>query len=109
MACRDCAGRTTTTTVTPGADTSQARTVYVPAGAVVEVDGSNPTRRSALVVNQSAGAIVVGFGSTPPIEGGGPGVQLLPGQSISVNTTAAVQVLNPQGAQAQVGYITEQD
>lgn len=109
MTCRNCSSESTTTVVAPGADTSQARTVYIGAGKTEQIDASNTGRRTALVVNQSAGAIVVGFGSTPPIAGGGPGVTLLAGQSITVATTAEVQVHNPQAAQAQIAYVTEQD
>lgn len=92
-----------------GGHYATSRTAQIASGATLELEAQNLLRRTALVVNQSAGRLVVGFGDATVVDGSGTGIDLAPGQSLSVATTAAVHVLNPQAATAQVGYVTEQD
>lgn len=104
-----CGGSAATTTVTPGSALAKAQTFSIAAGATTELDGATPSRRSVLVANQSAGRIVVAFGQAMPVDGGGQGIEVGPGQSISVSTTAEVNVLNPTASAATVALVTEQD
>lgn len=97
------------TNTNTGAFSAVAKTVRVPAGSTLTVDGSQRFRRTATVTNRSTGRIVVSFGADAPVDGSGPGVRLDPGDTAQVATTAAVVVLNPTGTDAEVAYLSELD
>lgn len=107
MTCTCQNGTPSTASTAIGTTRALSRTVFVGAGKVVQVAGTSATRRSCTVVNQSADNIWVSYGQDQPVAGGGPGIQVGPGQSLKVDTTDAVLVLNPAAATAQVGYIEE--
>lgn len=107
MSCDHCKSEQTTT-VPVGSRTAKSETYYLTPGQLLVIDGKDLNRRSALVVNQGSVDVVVSFGSNQPVDGGGPGVTVPAGRSLSVDTTDAVQVLNPStSAQAVVGYVAE--
>jgi hypothetical protein len=85
-----------------------SRTIYVPAGQTQQIAEVSTTRRSCLVANQGTVTIVVGYGPDRPVDGGGPGVEVLPGQSLQVSTTDSVTVLNTSTTTAaKVAYVEE--
>lgn len=92
-----------------GSPSTTARTVIVPAGSIVQLDGANFLRRTALIVNRSAGSVWVAFGGDDPTEGTGVGIEVQSGETFQANTVAAVKVLNAQAVAASVGYVAELD
>lgn len=106
-----CHGGSSTTAATGvvGTRIPTSRTITIAAGQTADLVDTDANRRSILIQNRSAGGIVVAFGQEAPVSGNGPGITIDAGATLSVETTAAVHVLNPTGSSAVVAYVAESD
>ncbi len=105
-----CTCNSPSATYPAGSTSATAATYTIGAGQQQQIAGSQASRRSVAISNQSTGRIVVGFGQVSVlVDGPGAGYTVEPGATLTVNTTAEVTVLNPTAAAATVGLIVELD
>lgn len=94
----------------PGTRIPTSRTITIAPGKVADLVDTDLNRRSILIYNQAYNAVVVAFGNEAPVDGNGAGTNVPALGTLSVETTAAVHVLNPSATTpAVVSFVAESD
>lgn len=102
----DVATGTVSTTKASGLTTTAD--VVMAAGALTAILAANAGRRRAFITNLAAGAATLRIGDSVTTNAGG-GIPVAPGETITLETTAAISGWNPGGVAQNVAVMEEVD
>lgn len=97
-----------TVTLTKGLTLTDAADVAMVAGARTAILAANANRRRAFITNLAAGAATLRIGNSATVAAAR-GIPVLPGETIVLETTAAISGWNPGGVNQNVAVLEESD